>query len=314
MDPIASTAWATVLAGGSGRRLSELTKGVPKQFWRFAADGTLLEATLARIAPVVAPSRTTIVVDRTHRRFLQDLPRLDPACRVDLQPCDRGTAAGVLCGMLPALQSTRDAIVVLTPSDHGVLDTNVFRTSLREAIVRVGCGRQRLVLFGAEPSGVADDYGWIMPDDSTPTHGVRKVARFVEKPSTDVAAGLLAAGAVWNTMVVVTGAAHLMNLYRRHLPDVARVFDLSLCLPPRARETFLRGAYRDLPVTDFCRDLLMVADDLWVHVWSNSLGWSDLGTPARLREWLPRATQAAAVPDTPGRHADIETRPHVESA
>ncbi|HUF69018.1 MAG TPA: hypothetical protein VMM79_10285 [Longimicrobiales bacterium] len=66
----------------------------------------------------------------------------------------------------------------------------------------------------------------------------------------------------------------------------------------RARPAFLQDAYRDMPDADFCRGLLMAADDLWVHVWPSVLGWSDLGTPERLRTWLARATRTAPV-----RHA-----------
>jgi mannose-1-phosphate guanylyltransferase len=53
MDPITSAAWASVLAGGKGRRLAQLTEGIPKQFWGYAPGGTLLESTLLRIVPLV---------------------------------------------------------------------------------------------------------------------------------------------------------------------------------------------------------------------------------------------------------------------
>jgi mannose-1-phosphate guanylyltransferase len=298
MDPMASTLWATVLAGGSGLRLATVTNGVPKQFWGFAHGGTLLEATLDRLAPLVPATRTTIVVDRTHEPYIRELSHVNPACRVLYQPCNRGTAAGILFGILPALSSARDRVVVLTPSDHGVLDTETFRASIKEAVVRVLCGRQPLVLFGAEPSDVDDDYGWITPDlsDRSPSaHVVQRVMGFVEKPPPEVAATLLASGAVWNTMVVVTRAAHLLDLYRRHLPELAAIFDRALGVSSRARPAFLQDAYRDVPDADFCRDLLMAADDLWVHVWPSALGWSDLGTPERLRAWLAQATRTAPV-------------------
>jgi mannose-1-phosphate guanylyltransferase len=297
MNPITSAVWATVLAGGSGARLAGITNGVPKQFWGFAEGGTLLEATLARITPLAAVARTTIVVDDTHRPYLANLSRVAPACRVLYQPCNRGTAAGVLFGILPALGSVRDSIVVLTPSDHGVLDTAAFRDSLRSAILRVACDRQRLVLFGAEPSDAADDYGWITPDIDGPARagGVQRVSGFIEKPPAETAAALLESGAVWNTMVVVTRATYLMALYRRHLPALAGLFDRARRVSSGARPAFLNGMYRDMPTADFCRDLLMHADDLWVHVWPKALGWSDLGTPERLRAWLARATRTARV-------------------
>ncbi len=55
--------WALVLAGGEGRRLQALTRmiagePIPKQYCRIVGDRSLLEATLARIGPLVPPERT----------------------------------------------------------------------------------------------------------------------------------------------------------------------------------------------------------------------------------------------------------------
>lgn len=49
------------------------------------------------------------------------------------------------------------------------------------------------------------------------------------------------------------------------------------------------------------RELLRPEDGLWVQVWPRAMGWSDLGTPARLRGWLARTDSlrrhATVVPD-----------------
>jgi mannose-1-phosphate guanylyltransferase len=54
--------------------------------------------------------------------------------------------------------------------------------------------------------------------------GFDAVGRFVGKPSPDVAAQLFAAGAVWNTMVMVARASALFSLYEEHLPALSKVF------------------------------------------------------------------------------------------
>jgi mannose-1-phosphate guanylyltransferase len=283
--------WATVLAGGSGRRLAEVTGGVPKQYWRLARGCTLLENTLGRIAPVVPPAQTVVVVDRTHEPYLEDLKRSRRAQLV-YQPCDRGTAAGVLFGLMPALESASDPVVLLTPSDHGVVDTCEFRSTIRDALACVASDCRRIVLFGAEPSEANADYGWISPDVASlegDTSGCWPVASFVEKPTPELAEKLLATSAVWNTMVVVAHTSALVDLYRRHLPDLMSVFRRAQCMPSDACGAFLGQQYPDLPMVDFCRDLLMPAEGLWVRMWPAALGWSDLGTPARFRRWIVNA-------------------------
>ncbi len=164
MDPSVSGLWATVLAGESDRRLAALTGGVPKQFWGVPDRGTLLDMTLARIAPLVPSRRTVVVIDRAHESYVKRLSHTRSAPRILAQRCDRGTAAGVLLGIMPALESARDPVVLLTPSDHGVVDTPGFQAAIRATVVRVGCGLQDAILFGAEPDTDDDDYGWITLD------------------------------------------------------------------------------------------------------------------------------------------------------
>ena len=265
MDPSVPGLWATVLAGGSGRRLAALTGGVPKQFWRSSDRGTLLDVTLARIAPLVPSRRTVVVIDRAHVSYVKRLSHSRPAPRILAQRCDRGTAAGVLLGIMPALESARDPVVLITPSDHGVVDTSGFQAAIRAAVIRVGCGLQDAIIFGAEPDTGDGNYGWITLDPARPASrsaALRPVINFVEKPSPAVAARLRAAGAAWSTMVFVARSSTLLGLYRRHLPELTAVFDRALALPARTRGAFLDGQYPNLPAADFSRDMLTSAKSL----------------------------------------------------
>ena len=114
----------------------------------------------------------------------------------------------------------------------------------------------------------------------------RQVAGFVEKPPFFQAFQLFSAGAVWNTMVLVAKASALLQQYHAHLPFLADVFTNAAERDIEAREAFLQDWYPDLPRTDFSRDLLTRARPLCLYTWPAEIGWSDLGTPERLEEWL----------------------------
>ena len=292
-----SPLWTVVLAAGAGRRLSGITNGTPKQFWSPDGGPSLVERTLTRVAPVAAPATTVTVILGEHRRYVRGLARRSLLGHVAEQPCDRGTATGLLAGLFAVAAASPDAIVTVLPSDHGIARPELLRRGVSRAAVAVRAGRAGVVLFGVEPDRATEDYGWISPQplggwDDAP---VRPVVTFVEKPSRSGAAELLVSGAVWNTMILVGHVQALIDLYRRHLPDLTEVFVHAWSLPPDRRDAYLLERYPHLSVTDLSRDVLTPAEGLVVYTWPASLGWTDLGTPERLEHWIrrPPAMQVA---------------------
>jgi mannose-1-phosphate guanylyltransferase len=276
--------WVVILAAGAGRRLAEVTGGVPKQFWRAEGGSSLLKQTLDRFGPLAPRSRTVIVVNAKHLPHLAASDVTGPVPWLMIQPEDRGTAAGVLLALTAIIERAPESVVVITPSDHGVLDDATFRGRIVEAVREVG-RRDEIVLFGVEPTQPHTDYGWISLGPSSSGRGLRPVISFVEKPAFDTAAHLFVSGAVWNTMIIVGRARALWDLYVRHLPELAGRFAGIIERPPAKRAGFLDSLYRTLPTYDFSRDLLTHTRGLSAAVWPATVGWSDLGTPARLREW-----------------------------
>ena len=283
--------WGAVLAAGSGRRLASVTRGTPKQFWRADGRPSLLEDTFARLAPLAPPNRTTVVVDHSHRCFVEPVARSWSSDWVLYQPEDRGTAVGALLALSPLFESSMDAVVLLTPSDHGIADSASFRAAVHDAAAVVRAGQVDIVLFGVESASPVTDYGWIVPGQRycwARTQPLRPVMAFVEKPNLHLARRLFAARALWNTMVIVARAGALLRLYETHLPHWAEVFAIHQQLPNHQRQAFLAEQYATLPSADFSRDLLTPAPGLAVYSWRQSIGWSDLGTPDRLQRWLGR--------------------------
>ncbi|HEX5217815.1 MAG TPA: sugar phosphate nucleotidyltransferase [Vicinamibacterales bacterium] len=289
--------WTVILAAGAGRRLTSVTGTVPKQFWRSGLAPSLLEMTIDRFAPLAPPEHTLVVVDRSHVSHVQTHPGLETAARILYQPLDRGTAAGVLYAILPVLASDPDAIVVLSPSDHGVNDEAQFRSGILEAArhVRVRGG---VVLFGVEAEDDRDDYGWIVQGArvGSTSPRLRRVVHFEEKPTPVRAASLRASGAIWNTMVLVARVRDLFALFERATPELAQVFEDAAGLSTADRAHFLAAVYSGLPTFDFSHHVLGSVTDLIAYEWPASLGWSDLGTPARLEHWRarPRARRIGA--------------------
>jgi mannose-1-phosphate guanylyltransferase len=295
-----SDTWNVVLAAGAGRRLWPLTGGLPKQFWRPDGRTSLLEDTLDRLAPLAPPARTMTIVDRSHRPYVEAFDVPSRMGTVVYQPSDRGTAAGVLLALSTIVALTPEALVVMTPSDHGVAHDDLFRAGIDIASRNVRSRASDIVLLGVQPDHPHGDYGWITPRKTAPPWQLATVAGFVEKPPVAQAMDLKASGAVWNTMVFVARASRLIALYREHLPRLHEAFLTVQNASAANYQDELDAAYATLPSYDFSRDLLTPACGLSLIVWPGTMGWSDLGTPERMRAWrgcerLPAtATSSAA--------------------
>jgi mannose-1-phosphate guanylyltransferase len=150
-----------------------------------------------------------------------------------------------------------------------------------------------MVLFAVRPASPHGEYGWIVPS-TTDLEGLPLIGTFVEKPPPDEASNLFARGAAWSTMVLVARAGALAAAFRKHLSALARVFEPVAMLDAAERAAFLAAAYAGIAPADFSRDLLTHLRNIRVHVWPAGLGWTDLGVPDRLDEWLSRRSRAGA--------------------
>ncbi len=282
--------YAIVLAGGFGRRLEPVIRVyarglIPKQFCTFGRGRSLLLETLRRIGPAASRDRTAVVVDASQERRAARQLRGAPAVELVLQPCDRGTGAGVLLPLHHLLARDPEARILLTPSDHAVVDRRAYLTGLRAAERALDGGAADAVVFGVESSAPNPDYGWISTGRALGPN-LSEVRGFAEKPPAAEAVRLHEAGALWNTMVVLARGKALEEHYERRLPTLAAPFRAAFRHPAGERDAMLRRIYPTLPKSDFSRDILGTLRGLAVVRWPVAMGWSDLGTPERLAAWL----------------------------
>ena len=281
--------WAIVLAGGDGTRLAALTRSlhgqeIPKQFAALTGARTFLQMTMERIAPVVPPQRTVVVVGERYRALAEAQLAEFPGVEVVAQPRNLGTAVGVLLPLAHVLARDPAARVILFPSDHHVRRRAPFLDGVRRAVLAAQASAGGVALMGAAAESAATDLGWIVrarPVGPAEAQAAT-VARFVEKPTEPTAMRLLQSGALWNTLVIAARGPALWALARRPLARLAAGFARYrrlVGLP--AAEALLQDLYRRLPAADLSRDVLERAPGL-VAVAAIDAGWSDCGTPERL--------------------------------
>lgn len=286
----AENLWAIVLAAGRGTRLATVTRALcgrdlPKQFVALTSRRTLLQETMDRIAPLIPPERTVVVVSDVHADLARAQLADYPGVEIVVQPADRGTGPGILLPLAHVMARDPRASVAVFPSDHHVHRPAPFLAAIRGALRLASKTPAGVALLGVAAERAASDLGWIVPGDRIGTGGSR-VRQFVEKPDADAAMLLLQAGALWNTLVVVGGVGALWRLGRRHMPGQAAAFETYMrALGRPDAEDVLARVYDAMSPADFSRGVLQVTAGLAVVPVVDS-GWFDCGTPERLLEWL----------------------------
>jgi mannose-1-phosphate guanylyltransferase len=300
-------AWAIVLAGGDGLRLLAWTgdpsgRVVPKQYCSFGRPRSMLRWALERACSVVPREHVLIVVAEQHRRFWEQELSDFPLDNIVVQPRNRGTGAGLLLPLL-RLWPHRDTVarVLVLASDHYVEDEQTLRESLDMALNARGRRAGRLLLLGMTPSGLDDDFGWIVPA-SRVSGRIRRVAHFAEKPGPEGARILMRRGALVNSLILVAPADLILRLYQETLPGILGA--LLDCPGDAGGREHLAEIYESIPTSDFSRHVLSRSVRHLSVVEVPWCGWSDLGTPDRLRRFgirppggVPVGTAATCAPD-----------------
>jgi len=285
--------WGVIMAGGEGVRLRSVTRLItgddrPKQFCSLAGGNSLLAQTNQRIAPSISQDRTLFVLLESHEPFYSTELADVPSRRMVVQPRNRGTLAAILCSLTRILRSDPQSMVALFPSDHHYLDERKFMAGVELAFAGADADPESVILLGAPAKHAEAGYGWIEAEPAVSTiDGLLRVKRFWEKPSSQVAQGLLDRGCVWNTFVMVGRAQALWEMIRSCAADQSRAFEPLLTLDEsQTDEEALKRIYDKIPMADFSSQVLSMASSQLRVLCMGDVGWSDMGDPQRVIDVL----------------------------
>lgn len=211
---------AVVLAGGSGARFWPLSRELfPKQMLSMFGDSSLIAQAISRVAPLVAEGTLTVLSGEqlvheleAHVASQEALSGLDIGFLAE--PAARNTAPAVALAAAYLLARDPDAIMVMLPSDHVVVQDETWRDAVR--VAAMAAARGYLVTVGLTPNAPETGYGYIQSGEriaglfAADLHA-HTVARFVEKPDLETAQGFLADGGyLWNSGILVAQAATVL--------------------------------------------------------------------------------------------------------
>lgn len=277
--------WAIVMAGGRGARFWPLSRRArPKQCLSLDGGPTLLQQTVARLAPWIPPERVVVVTGPTMASLVREQLEDVPADNILVEPSARNTAPAVGWAAVEVRRRAGpDTPCVVLPADHGIRHPQELREALQCA-VSAAVSTGALVTLGITPHRPATGFGYLECGPLAHTldqRAVHRVSRFVEKPDLDTARSYLASGRfAWNAGVFVFTARAMLAAVQEHLPRtgaaLARIARDPSALASSWRETDATSL--DYGVMERHSNILVVRTDP---------GWSDLGAWDQVDPWLP---------------------------
>jgi len=277
-----TTPWVVpvILSGGSGSRLWPLSREkYPKQLLRLTSDRSMLQETALRVTVDGLFAPPVVICNHEHRFIIgEQFQALGsrPATLV-LEPVGRNTAPAVAVAARLVERQNPDALMLVLPADHAILDVPAFHQAVRTAMQ--AADRDFLVTFGITPSAPETGYGYIaLGDPLAEVAGAFRIGRFIEKPPLAQAQAYLATGGYfWNSGMFLFPVRSVLAAFERHAPEVLAAADQALATA-RHDLDFLRlgeEAFRAAP--NISIDYAVMEKAERAAVVPATMGWTDVG-------------------------------------
>jgi mannose-1-phosphate guanylyltransferase len=281
--------YCVIMAGGVGSRFWPLSRTCrPKQFLDILNTGkTFIRQTYERFLPLIPPENFLVVTHVNYRELVrQEIPELAED-QILLEPIGRNTAPCIGYASYKLKMKDPQASVVVTPSDHLVLNQHEFETVVGEGL-DFAEQQHALVTIGIRPDRPDTGYGYIQIDTGDRRGTLNRVKTFTEKPTEDVAKMFVDSGEFfWNSGIFIWRVEDIVREFYLHLPELNQLF--SSILPAYNTTHEAEAIARIYPE---CRNISIdygvMEKAEKVYVRCADFGWSDIGTWNALYRHLPR--------------------------
>ncbi|MDR1373139.1 MAG: mannose-1-phosphate guanylyltransferase [Dysgonamonadaceae bacterium] len=271
-----SNNFCVIMGGGIGSRFWPFSReNRPKQFLDFFGTGrSLLQQTFDRFAQIIPMENIFIATNEKYVVLVKEqLPEISER-QILAEPTRRNTAPCIAYAAYHIMAINPDANIVVTPSDHLILQEHHFLRNIETGLNFVN-KFPALLTLGVKPNRPETGYGYIQTKEGGEDN-IQKIKAFTEKPNYELAKVFFESGEFfWNSGIFIWKAKTVVDAFRRHLPEMAACLDGDKYLT-QDEQTFIDEQYPKCQSISIDYGIMEKADNAYMLM--ADFGWSDLGT------------------------------------
>lgn len=281
--------YCVIMAGGAGTRFWPISREKkPKQFLDILGTGkTFIRSTFERFAGFIPAENFLVVTNSSYKDLvLKQIPEILPE-QVLSEPLGRNTAPCIAYAAFRLKAMNQDSTMIVTPSDHLILNEQAFTEVVQEAVTFAG-KNEALVTIGVHPTRPATGYGYIQVEQPIRKAGMNKVKTFTEKPNLELAQAFLKSGDFfWNSGIFVWQTSVILDAVKKLLPETYGMFAaIENVYATDAEQENINRIYPECRAISVDYGIMEKAANVYVRC--GDFGWSDIGTWGSLYEYTPK--------------------------
>lgn len=292
---MAGNKYCVIMAGGIGSRFwPKSRQNMPKQFLDILGTGkSFIRHTYERFEKIIPAENFLVVTNRKYKDLvLEHIPEIG-SDQVLCEPIGRNTAPCIAYAAYTLLKKDPEAEMVVTPSDHLILNEDDFRQIITECM-EFASANDALMTVGIKPTRPDTGYGYIQVSDNNP---ISKVKCFTEKPNLELAQVFLQSGEFfWNSGIFVWKVGTIVRAFEKYLPEHHMLFSgVMRALGTDAEQNIVEMAFSECRAISIDYGVMEKADNVYVRC--GEFGWSDVGTWGSVYQHSRKDRYANAIPE-----------------
>lgn len=271
-----------IMAGGVGSRFWPMsTEDRPKQFIDVLGVGrTLIQMTCDRFEGICPKENIWVVTNKRYASLVREqVPEIKEE-NILLEPCRRNTAPCIAYVSWRIKMQDPKANIVVSPSDHIVMNTNEFQRVVSECL-GFTAETDAVVTLGMKANRPETGYGYIQADLSSSSPRNKEIYRvdsFREKPDLATATNYIReSNYFWNAGIFIWSVETIVNALRVYAPSINNIFErLKHVLGTEKEQQAIDAVYPNCESISIDYAVMEKAEEIFVC--PADFGWSDLGT------------------------------------